>query len=157
MSFIWPTGSVFVPFDRKENQAEKREKWRSLDSESVSSYVSMSNPLCLQEGMKEPALWHPYSQVPHLQWAHRGMEGESKVRGTDGGNNRRTHWMWRRLTDKQTHSHSSPNKEKKKPEKAEIWGRRKQGFCTGAAGMKENWGFWENWCWKEGWRAQHRS
>lgn len=53
LSLIWPTGFVFVPFDRKENQAET--KRQSLDSESVSSYVSTSNPLCLQEGMKEPA------------------------------------------------------------------------------------------------------
>lgn len=82
-SFIWPTGPVFVPFDIKENQAETNT--RSLDSESVSSCVSMSSPLWthLQEGMKEPALWRPYSQVPHLQWAHRwgGRRKEGKRNG----------------------------------------------------------------------------
>lgn len=37
--FFSPTGSGFVPFDGKENQAETK-RW-SLDSESVSSYVSI--------------------------------------------------------------------------------------------------------------------
>lgn len=79
--FIWPTGSDFVPFDRKENQAETKRRV------TVSQSVPMFNPLWtrLQEGMKEPALRCPYSEVPHLQWAHRGVEGERKVRGTEGG------------------------------------------------------------------------
>lgn len=53
LSFIWTTGSVFVPFERKENQEETK-RW-SLDSESGSSYFSMSNPLWarLSERMKD--------------------------------------------------------------------------------------------------------
>lgn len=127
LSFIRTTGSVFVPFDRKENLADT--KRRSFDSVSVISYISMSNPLWthLQEGMKKPVLWGPYSQIPHLQWVHRGMEGERKVRWSDGegGDDWRTHQMWRGLKDTHTHTLSSSNKEKNlRKQKSEGGGYR---------------------------------
>lgn len=77
-------------------QKRNPNRHQQMSLKQCQSYPTLSNQLRthFQEGMKDPVLRSPCSQIPHWQWAHR-VTGRVRKKWHE-----RTHWTWWGCTDK---------------------------------------------------------
>lgn len=135
--FIWPTGFRFCSLWQKRKPSRDQE---TSDSESVSSYVqSIVNTLARRnEGTSVAvSVLRGSTFTVSAQGCGRRKEGKRNRRG--GGNKLNV------ARGLKTHKHTpAPLQIKNKTWESRNLREVDTGFCTWAAGMKENWGFWVN-------------